>query len=102
MHVGLTHFLLLGAGLFAIGLITMLTRRNAIGVLMGIELILTASMINFVAFSHFSNINLGGEMNTFFVLAIAAAEAIVAVAIILNVYRTSKTIDLRNLDQLRD
>ena len=94
---GLTHFLIVGAILFALGLMAILSKRNTIMVLMGVELILNAANINLVAFSRFTELSLNGQMIGLFVIIIAAAEAAVALAIVLNVYNRFKTI---NLDQI--
>ena len=94
---GLTHFLIVSAILFALGLMAILSKRNTIMVLMGVELILNAANINLVAFSRFTELSLDGQMIGLFVIIIAAAEAAVALAIVLNVYNRFKTI---NLDQL--
>ncbi len=94
---GLTHFLIVGAILFALGLMAILSRRNTIMVLMGVELVLNAANINLVAFSRFTELSLDGQMISLFVIIIAASEAAVALAIVLNVYNRFKTI---NLDQI--
>lgn len=94
---GLTHFLIVGAILFALGLMAILSKRNTIMVLMGVELVLNAANINLVAFSRFTELSLDGQMIGLFVIIIAAAEAAVALAIVLNVYSRFKTI---NLDQI--
>jgi len=94
---GLTHFLIVGAILFALGLMAILSKRNTIMVLMGVELILNAANINLVAFSRFTELSLNGQMIGLFVIIIAAAEAAVALAIVLNVYNRYNTI---NLDQI--
>jgi len=94
---GLTHFLIVGAILFALGLMAILSRRNTIMVLMGVELVLNAANINLVAFSRFTELSLDGQMIGLFVIIIAASEAAVALAIVLNVYNRFKTI---NLDQI--
>jgi NADH:ubiquinone oxidoreductase subunit K len=85
---------------------TVLTRRNAIGVLMGIELILNAAGLNFVAFSRFlqpsqTAILISGQVFTLFIIAIAAAEVAVALAIVLALYSKMKTIDVEDFKQLR-
>src|SRR5271155_1897800 len=100
MVVGLQHYLVLGAILFVCGLLTMMVKRNAIGILMGVELILNAANVNLVAFNHFShagtadNVKLDGQLLAAFVIVIAAAEAAVALAIFLNYYRHFRTIDV--------
>ncbi len=100
--VGLYHFLILAAVLFVLGLFTMLTRKNAIAVLMGIELILNAANINFVAFTRYGGVNLGGQMTAIFVIVMAACEAAVALAIVLNLYRRSQTVSVVDANKLRD
>ncbi len=94
---GLTHFLIVSAILFALGLMAILSKRNTIMVLMGVELVLNAANINLVAFSRFTELSLDGQMIGLFIIIIAAAEAAIALAIVLNVYNRFKTI---NLDQI--
>lgn len=100
--VGLSHFLILSALLFVLGTFAMLTRKNAIAVLMGIELILNSAALNFVAFSRFGGINISGHLMTIFIIVIAAAEAAVALAIVLNIYRTFHSVNVSKIDTLRD
>ena len=100
--VGLYHFLILAAVLFVLGIFTMLTRKNAIAVLMGIELILNAANINFVAFTRYGGVNLGGQITAIFVIVMAACEAAVALAIVLNLYRRSQTVSVVDANKLRD
>jgi NADH-quinone oxidoreductase subunit K len=100
--VGLPHFLILGAIVFVLGIFIMLTRKNAIAVLMGIELILNAANINFVAFTRYGAINFGGQMVAIFVIVLAACEAAVALAIVLNLYRRSQSINVAEANKLRD
>ncbi len=99
--IGLPHFLVLSAVLLVLGIFTMLTRRNAIAVLMGIELILNAANINFVAFTRYGGINLGGQVVAIFVIVIAACEAAVALAIVLNLYRRQGSVNVREAHKLR-
>ena len=101
-HPDLIHFLVVSAVLFSFGLFAIITRRNAIMVLMGIELILNAANINFVAFSRYSTGTLDGQMIALFVIILAAAEAAIALAIILNIFRNFNTVDVDKLTQLRD
>ena len=75
MAIGLTHFLVIGAILFTLGLFTVLTRRNAISVLMGVELILNSANINYVAFAHYTSGQIDGQIYAIFVIMLAAAEA---------------------------
>ncbi len=105
--IGLPHYLIVGAVLFVCGLLAILLKRNAIGILMGVELILNAANINLVAFNHFSHTGssaipkLDGQLFAAFVIVIAAAEAAVALAIFLNYYRQFKTIDVEQAVGLR-
>jgi NADH-quinone oxidoreductase subunit K len=102
LHVGLQHFLVLGALLFSLGLLTVATRRNAVGVLMGVELILNGANVNFVAFNHYVTGGVSGQVFALFVIVLAAAEAAVGLAIVLAIYQTFRTIDVRFADQLRE
>ncbi len=79
----------------------MATKRNAIGILMGVELILTAATLNFVAFSRFTPLGLDGQAMALFVIVLAAAEAAVALAIVLNFYNNHMTIDVDRADELK-
>jgi NADH-quinone oxidoreductase subunit K len=103
-HIGLHHYLFLGAVLFVSGLLTILVKRNAIGILMGVELILNAANVNLVAFNHFSHgsgSRLDGQVFAMFVIVLAAAEAAVALAIFLNFYNNFSTIDVERAQNLR-
>ena len=82
----LNSYLFISAALFSIGLFGVMTRRNGIAVLMGVELILNAANINFVAFSRFGGMNLDGHIFALIVIVLAAAEAAVALAIVINIY----------------
>jgi len=94
--IQLQHYLLISAALFSLGVFGVLTRRNAINVLMGVELILNSANINLVAFSRYSSSGIDGQMFAIFVIVVAAAEVAVALAIVLTLYRLLKTV---NLDQ---
>jgi NADH:ubiquinone oxidoreductase subunit K len=97
----LTHYLAVAAVLFICGIACMATKRNAIGVLMGVELILTAATLNFVAFSRFTPLGIDGQVMGLFVIVLAAAEAAVALAIALNFYNNHLTIDVDRADELK-
>jgi len=99
--IGIEHYLVVSAALFCLGLLAVLTRRNAINVLMGIELILNSANINLVAFSRYGIGNLQGQMFAVFVIVIAAAEAAVALAIVLTLYRLRRTPNLDEADILQ-
>ncbi|MFQ6103340.1 MAG: NADH-quinone oxidoreductase subunit NuoK [Candidatus Glassbacteria bacterium] len=100
-EITLHHYLIISAVLFSLGLFGVMTRRNAVAVLMGIELILNAANINFVAFSRFSAGDLSGQVFAIFVIVLAAAEAAVALAIVLALYYNLKTIYVDEADRLR-
>jgi len=99
--IGLTHFLVLSALLFTFGLYTILSRRNAIGVLMGVELVLNAGALNFVAFGRFVEGGLSGAVFSIFIIVLAAAEAAVAMAIVLAIYQNIRNIQADKLDALQ-
>ncbi|HVS93203.1 MAG TPA: NADH-quinone oxidoreductase subunit NuoK [Mucilaginibacter sp.] len=100
--INLSDFLVVSAGLFCTGLFIILTKRNAIQVLIGIELMLNAANLNLVAFGRYDKIANGGQMFTLFSITLAAATTAVALAIILNVYKRYKTIDPEKIDSLKD
>jgi NADH-quinone oxidoreductase subunit K len=95
-------WLYLAAFLFCLGVFMVLTRRNAVMALLGIELILNAANLNFVAFAMRDPERFTGRMAALFVIVLAAAEAAVALAIVLNVYKRHKTIQLDELNSLKD
>ena len=103
--VGVSHYLVVGAIMFVTGALCMATKRNALGVLMGIELVLNGANINLVAFGspYFREASLGldGQFMALFVIVLAAAEAAVALAIALNFYNNHATIDVDRADELK-
>jgi NADH-quinone oxidoreductase subunit K len=101
-HPGLIHFLIISGLLFTLGLFAVLTRRNAVMVLMGIELILNAANINFVAFSRYITSSLDGHIVAVFVIILAAAEAAIALAIILNIYQNFNTVNVDEINKLKE
>ncbi len=101
MTIGLEHYLFVGLALFLCGLFCVLTRRNAIGILMGVELILNSANVNYLAFSRFVSVNLDGQVFAIFVIMLAAAEATIGLAIILSIYQTFRTIDVEATGTLR-
>jgi NADH-quinone oxidoreductase subunit K len=102
MHVGLTHFLIVSAILFSLGIFAVVTRRNAILVLMGIELILNSANLNFIAFSRYGGMNMEGQMFAIFVIILAAAEAAIALAIVLNIYEQFKTVNVDEVSKMKE
>jgi NADH:ubiquinone oxidoreductase subunit K len=106
--VGLSHYLAVGAVLFVCGVVCMATKRNVLGVLMGIELVLNGANLNFVALGSpmlradsAGSLGLDGPMIALFVIVLAAAEAAVALAIALNFYHTHATVDVDSAEELK-
>ena len=100
--MGLGAYVAVSAVLFAIGVVCIVARRNMIYVLMGIEMILNAANINFVAFNRFNGDAMDGRMFAIFVIILAAAEAAVALGIVLNVYHLFESIKPSDVDLMRD
>lgn len=99
--ISLSHYLILGAILFAISVVGIfLNRKNVIILLMAIELMLLAVNMNFVAFSHFLD-DSAGQIFVFFVLTVAAAESAIGLAILVVLFRNLRTINVDDLDQLK-
>ncbi len=96
-----SKFLIVSAVMFVCGVVCMTTKRNGIGVLMGVELVLNAASLNFVTFSRYTPLGLDGQVFSLFVIVLAAAEAAVALAIALNFYNNHLTIDVDRGDELR-
>lgn len=102
LQVGLTHFLVISAVLFSFGIYGVITRKNAVMVLMGVELILNSANINFVAFSRYGNFGLSGQITALFVIVLAAAEAAIALAIVLNIYKTFSNVNVDEISNLKE
>ena len=100
--ITLTHFLVVSACLFCIGLYAIVAKRNAIMILVGIEFIINAAILNLVAFSRYDKINYSGQVFALFAIVLAAASVAVGLAIILNLYRKHKSINPDNITDLRD
>jgi NADH:ubiquinone oxidoreductase subunit K len=94
-------FLLVGGVLFVCGVVCMATKRNGIGVLMGVELVLNGANINFVTFSRYTPLGIDGQVIALFVIVLAAAEAAIALAIVLNYYNNYLTVDVDRGDDLQ-
>ena len=108
MSIGLYHFLIVSFLLVGAGVATILTKRNAIGILIGVELILNAASVNMVAFNRFvwsatatGEVRVDGQMFAVFIIVLAAAEAAVALAIFLNYYNNFSSIDVEDAQELR-
>ncbi|OIO35193.1 MAG: NADH-quinone oxidoreductase subunit K [Candidatus Omnitrophica bacterium CG1_02_44_16] len=96
------HFLILSAILFAIGIFGVLTRKNAIGILMSIELILNAANINLITFNKFQKTPDGlGQIFALFVIAIAAVSAVIGLALVISIYRNAKTILVTKINLMK-
>lgn len=99
--IPLEHYLIVAAALFSLGLYGMLTRKNAINVLMAIELIFNSANLNLVAFSRFVTGDTEGQVFALFVIVIAACEAAVALAIVMSLYRILKDVSLDEASVLK-
>ncbi len=102
-EIGLNHFLIVGVILLGLGVVTIAIKRNAIGILMGVELILNAANLNLIAFNAYgpASEKLEGQAFALFVIVLAAAEAAVALAIFLNLYNNYATIDVDKASNLK-
>jgi NADH-quinone oxidoreductase subunit K len=100
--MGLAPYLCVSVGLLVIGLACMIARRNILYVLMGLEMVLNAANVNLVAFAHFQGARLDGRIFALFMIIVAAAEAAVALAIILNVVQLFHTVKPGAVDRLRE
>jgi len=98
---GLNHYLTISAFLLGFGLFAVVTRKNAIVILMGVELILNAANLNFLAFSKYNG-GMEGVMFSLFIIVIAAAEAAIALAIIINIFKLFKSVDVSSIDSLKE
>ena len=104
MHIGLEHYLILSAVLFSIGLYGALAKRNAVVILMCIELMLNAVNIAMIAFSRYlasDTIVLTGQVFAIFIMTVAAAEAAVGLAIIIAIYRSRQSVDVEQADSMK-
>jgi NADH-quinone oxidoreductase subunit K len=101
-HVQLAHFLIVSGILFSLGIYAIVTRKNAVLVLMGVELVLNAANINFIAFSRYGGLSLDGQVVAVFVIILAAAEAAIALAIVLNIYQRFQTINVDEVSHLKE
>ena len=99
--VGLSHYLVVSALLFALGLFTVATRKNAVAILMGVELVLNAALLNLVAFSRLGRAGTDGQVFTLFGIVLAAAEAVVALALVLQLYRAFRSVDTTETTDLK-
>ena len=98
--IGLTHYLVLAALLLCLGVLVMITKRNAVGILIGVELLLNAGNLNLVAFSRYRVGDLSGQIVALFGILLAAAEAAIAIAIFVNFYNNTATVDVDRADAM--
>ncbi len=97
-----SHWLVLSSLLFSIGLYGLLTRRNAVGILMSVELLLNSGALNFILFNRFiSPGNIDGQVMSIFVIAIAAAEVVVGMAIFVALFQQRKTVDVTQMNMMK-
>lgn len=101
VHIGLGHYLVLGALLFSLGILAMVARRNAIGVLIGIELVLNAANVNLVAFGRFTDAGPKGAVFAVFVILLAAAEAAIALALLLTLFERTGSVSVDEAAELK-
>ncbi|MBM4157580.1 MAG: NADH-quinone oxidoreductase subunit NuoK [Ignavibacteria bacterium] len=100
--VGLNHYLVVSGILFGLGLFALISRKNAILILMGIELILNACNINLIAFARYKANPIDGQVMAIFVIILAVCEAAIALAIIINIYKNFSTVDVDEVNTLRE
>lgn len=98
----LEHFLVLSAIIFCCGIYTIITRKNAVSILIGVELVLNAANINLVAFSAFTHAGMAGPLFVIFVIVLAAAEAAVALAIIIGMYQNFGRVDVDKATEMKE
>jgi|DewCreStandDraft_4_1066084.scaffolds.fasta_scaffold00628_43 NADH-quinone oxidoreductase subunit K len=99
--IGLHHFVLLSAVLFSLGMACAIARRNAVAILIGIELMLNAAALNLAAFSRYGALRAEGQLFVLFVIVLAAAEAVVGLALILAIHRRLRSVDVNRADSLK-
>lgn len=102
MEISIYHYLVVSAILFVLGLYALISRKNAILLMMGIELILNACNINLIAFSKFGGLGVDGQVIAIFVIVLAVAEAAIALAIILNIYQNFSTVNVDEVNNMKD
>jgi len=100
--IQLSSFLIISAIVFTLGIITILYKKNAIGILMGVELLLNSVNLNFIAFAKYVDPSINGQLVAIFIIILAASEAAVALAIILMLYRDRITVDVTKVDEMNN
>lgn len=99
--ISIKSYLIISLIMFSAGIFTTVSRQNIIGIFMGIELMLNSAALNFAAFSRFSAVSLEGQVFSIFIIVLAAAEAAIALALLLSIYRRHKEINAENLNKLK-
>lgn len=100
--ITLNTYLIISGIVFVLGLVTIINKKNAVGILMGVELILNSVNLNFVAFGRYVDFDIRGQIVAIFIIILAAAEAAVALAIVLNIYRNRQLIDVTQIDAMKN
>lgn len=100
--ITLQTYLIISGIVFVLGLVTIINKKNAVGILMGVELILNSVNLNFVAFGRYVDFDIKGQIIAIFIIILAAAEAAVALAIVLNIYRNRQLIDVTKIDAMKN
>ena len=100
--ITLHTYLVISGIVFVLGLVTIINKKNAVGILMGVELILNSVNLNFVAFGRYVDFDIKGQIVAIFIIILAAAEAAVALAIVLNIYRNKQLIDVTQIDAMKN
>ncbi len=98
----LLPYLITAGIVFTLGIFTIIYKKNAIGVLMGVELVLNSVNLNFIAFARFVDYQINGQLISIFIIILAAAEAAIALAIILNIYRLKTTVDVTQMSEMKN
>jgi len=102
LTIGLAHYLVVAAAVFCAGIFTMMTKRNAIGILIGVELVLNSTGVNLIAFDRYLGPGrIDGQILTIFLIVLAAAEAAIAVGICINLYKNLGTVDVDKASTLQ-
>jgi len=102
LTIGLSHYLVVAAAVFCAGIFTMMTKRNAIGILIGVELVLNSTGVNLIAFDRYLGPGrIDGQILTIFLIVLAAAEAAIAVGICINLYKNLGTVDVDKASTLQ-
>ncbi len=100
--IQLESYLIISAIVFVLGIFTILYKKNAVGILMGVELILNSVNLNFIAFARYIDTYINGQLVAIFIIILAASEAAVALAIILNMYRDRRSVDVTKMDEMKN